>query len=299
MLSLEPELHTLRPILGDARAGALIARERREIFSVYPELRIAAWLGATLLAAAAGLLLRNNLERIGPLALAILIAAAAAACYVWTWFRRAKASVVDDYVVLLGALLVSADVAFIESQFHLFDGAWKRHLLILAVVHAAAAYVYGSRMVLSLSIVALAAYIGFERSSQHLAIPAFITAAILIAWREIDRRWRGDAFSRTFEHFAATIALTGGLTLLENRDDRFLGCAVTVAIAAFVIWWGFRKKHEPFVLYAVVYAVIAIDACIIMGMTQTKSVLLVAVLSVVATIVALLALHARFKEVTR
>ena len=302
MLSLEPELHALRPLLGDARTNALIARERREIFSVYPELRIAAWLGATLLAAAAGLLLKNNLERIGPLALAILIGAAAVGCYAWAWLRRAKASIVDDYVVLLGALLVSADVAFIESQFHLFDGAWKRHLLILAVVHAAAAYAYRSRMVLSLSIVALAAYIGFERASgpRSVAIPAFITAAILVAWRELDRRWRGTAFSRTFEHFAATIALTGGLALFETRSDRFIGCAVTVAIAAFVTWWGFRTRHEPFVLYAVVYAVIAVDVCIVMGLTQTKSVLLVVVLSVVAAIVTLLALHARFrKEVAR
>lgn len=324
MLSLEPELHALRPILGDARADALIARERREIFSLYPELRIAAWLGATLLAAAAGLVLRNNLERLGPLALAILIGVAAAACYAWSWFRRAKASgsvypersegssatqrdpslplgmnsnVVDDYVVLLGALLVSADVAFVESQFHLFDGAWKRHLLILAVVHAVAAYAYRSRMVLSLSIVALAAYIGFDRTSsaKELAVPAFITAALLVAWREVDRRWRGHEFSRTFEHFAANIALFGGLTLLDR--DELLGCAVTVALAALVIWWGFRTKHEPFVLYAVVYAVIAIDFLLIAQTSGEKPLLLVITLSFVAAVVALLALHARFKEV--
>ena len=297
MLSLEPELHALRPILGDARADALIARERREIFSVYPELRIAAWLGATLLAAAAGLLLKDNLERLGPLALAILIGVAAVACYAWAWFRRTKASIVDDYVVLLGALLVSADVAFIESQFHLFDGAWKRHLLILAIAHAVAAYAYRSRMVLSLSIVALAAYIGFERSAkfEDLTIPAFLTAALLVVWRALDRRWRGDAFSRTFEHFAANIALYGALVLLD--DETFLGCVVTVAIAAFVVWWGFRTKHEPFVLYAVVYAVIAIDWWILDGLKEATPVLLILVVSLVAAIVTLLALHARFKEV--
>ena len=297
MLSLEPELQSLRPILGDARADALIARERREIFSVYPELRIAAWLGATLLAAAAGVLLKDNLERLGPLALAILIGVAAAACYAWAWFRRARASVVDDYVLLLGALLVSADVAFIESQFHLFDGAWKRHLLILAAVHAAAAYAYGSRMVLSLSIMALAGYVGVDRTAdaKELAVPAFVTAALLVAWREIDRRWRGHEFSRTFEHFAANIALFGGLALLDR--DELLGCAVTVAIAALVVWWGFRTKHEPFVLYAVVYAVIAVDAWVIDQLPGTKSILLVIVLSIVASIVTLLALHARFKEV--
>lgn len=299
MLSLEPELQSLRPILGDARADALIARERRELFSVYPELRVCAWLGATLLAAAAGMVLKNNLERLGPLALAILIGLAAAACYAWTWFRRARASVVDDYVLLLGALLVSADVAFIEAQFHLFDTAWKRHLLILAIVHGVAAYAYRSRTMLSLSIMALAGYIGFEKNldAKDLAVPAFITAALLVAWREIDRRWRGDAFSRTFEHFAANIALFGALTLLGR--DKLLACGVTVLVAGIVTWWGFRTRHEPFVLYAVVYALIAVAAWILQDIHEVKYTLLVIVLSIAAAVVLLLVLHARFKEVRR
>jgi hypothetical protein len=298
MLSLEPELQSLRPILGDARADALIARERREVFSVYPELRIGAWLGATLLAAAAGILLANNLERLGPLALAILMGVAAAACYAWTWLRRARASVVDDYILLLGALLVSADVAFIEAQFHLFDGAWRRHLFILALVHAIAAYAYGSRMVLSLSIVAFAGWIGFDKTLpfDQLYIPALIAAALLVVWREVDRRWRGDAFSRTFEHFAANIALSGGLTMLVN--DTVPGSLLLMAIAAIVIAWGFRTRAEAFVLYGIVYGVIALDALLIEVFFNTwKTALLVVVLSMIGTVAALIALHARFREV--
>ncbi|HKR64733.1 MAG TPA: hypothetical protein VJZ00_13455 [Thermoanaerobaculia bacterium] len=41
MLSFERELESLRPLLGDRETNALIARERREVFSIYPELRIA------------------------------------------------------------------------------------------------------------------------------------------------------------------------------------------------------------------------------------------------------------------
>jgi Predicted membrane protein (DUF2157) len=299
MLSLEPELESLRPQLGDARANALIARERREVFSIYPELRVCGWLGATLLAAAAGILLKNNYERIGPLALAILIGAAAVACYAWTWLRRARASVVDDYVLLLGALLVSADVAFIESQYHLFDDAWKRHLLILAVVHAIGAYAYNSRMLLSLSIVALAGYVGFDENARprDLAVPALITAAVLVAWREIDRRWRGDAFSRTFEHFAANIALFGGLTLFDGHEG--LGCVVTIAVAAFVAWWGFRTRHEPFVIYATIYALIAFDVYVADELNDTKAVLLLVIVTMTGAVAALIAMHRYFAESRR
>ena len=307
MLSLERELESLRATLGNAATDALVARERREIFSIYPELRICAWGGATLLAAAAGILLKNNLERIGPLALALMIGAAAAACYVWTWLRRTRATLVDDYVVLLGALLVTADLAFVESQFHLLGDAWKHHLLILAVVHAMAAYAYGSRMVLSLAIMALAGWVGFDknRSYDDLALPAYEAAALLIAWRALDRvlppttnRQPPTFFSRTFEHFAANIALFGGLTLLAR--DEVLGGLVTLATAAAVIAWGFRTRSEPFVLYAFVYAVIALDALLIeLLFSGEKAAMIVIALSMIGAIAGLIVLHARFREARR
>jgi len=294
VFSLEPELERLRSRLGPT-ADALIARERREIFSVHPELRIAGWLGATMLAAAAGVLLKNNLDRIGPLALAVMIGAAAVACYAWTWWHRNRASVADDYVLLLGALLVSADVAFIESQFHVFGDAWKRHLLLLAIVHGAGAYAYRSRMLLSLAITALASYIGFDKDGDPEAVPAFLTAGALLAWRELDRRLRATTtFSRTFEHFAANIALFGGLTLTD--DNEIVGSLVTIAIAIVVIAWGFRTRHEPFVLYGFVYAVIAADWLLIETFDDSGTVIAFIILvSMIAAVAGLLALHARFK----
>ena len=308
MLSLEPEIEALRPVLGDARTNRLVARERREVFSVYPELRVCAWAGATLLATAAGILLKDNLDRLGPLTLSVLIGAAAAACYAWTWTRRTRASIVDDCVLLLGALLVSADVAFIESQYHLLDGSWKHHLLLLAVVHATGAYAYRSRMLLSLSIVALAGWIGIDRTSwrSHMAMPAFATAVALLLWRELDARfqWSGGLqpadiarraearFSRTLEHFAANFALFGAVTLID--DSAFLGLLVTLAVAALVIRWGFATRHEPFVLYAVVYAVVGVCAFVLKLDPADVKVTLATIAFAIATgIVALIALHRR------
>lgn len=300
MFSLEPELEALRPRLGDAATNARIARERREVFSVYPELRIAGWLGATLLAAAAGVLLKNNLDRIGPLALAIGIGIAAFACYAWTWYRRNEASLVDDYVLLLGALLVSTDVAFIETQFHVFGEAWKRHLLFLAILHGAGAYLYNSRILLSLAISSLAAYLGLDKDrflfgGDSLAMPAFGLSALLVTWDAIDQAARPrTTFSRTFEHFAANAALFGGLLLLDL--DVTLGALVTIAIAVAVVLWGFRVRHEPFVLYAFVYAVIAADAFLIESLGFDDSAAFIVLASMVAAVVGLLFLHARFKE---
>lgn len=328
MLSFEPELEALRNQLGNAATDALIARERREVFSVYPELRLAGWLGAMLLAAAAGLTLKNHLDRIGPLALALLIGIAAAACYTWTWLRRARISLVDDYVLLLGALLVSADVAFVESQFHLLDAEWKHHLIVIAAFHAAGAYAYGSRMLLALAIMALAGWIGFSANDFFGAgavwRPALLAAGAVIVWREIDRRAVSSGvssraksrdslpaapspspeessgrtpFSRTFEHFAANFALIGGLAL--SHDHEILGSLLTMVIAAGVIAWGFSERSEPFVLYGFVYGVIALDILLIDLFGGNALEMLVIAVSMIGAIAGLLVLHARFKEATR
>lgn len=311
MHSLEPEIRTLRPILGDAAADALIARERREVFSVDPELRIAAWAGALLLAAAAGILLKDNLDRIGPLALALLIGVAATACYAWAWWRRGRESAVDDYVLLLGALLVSADVGFIEAQFELLGGAWPRHFLLLAVLHGIAAYFFGSRLVLTLSVVAFAAWLGIEQKALgagmlesdfepiDFAMRAFVCAAALIVWRITDRAARpASDFGPVFEHFAANIALAGAIALTFEDDTRVAGCLIALALAALVIVWGFRTRRELFVLYAFVYAVIAADVLLfeLLNIRSDTSALLLIVVSMIIAVATLIAIHARFRE---
>lgn len=304
MLSYEPELEQLRPLLGDVATDTFIARERRQVFSLHPELRILAWGGAMLLAAAAALVLKNNLDRIGPLALAVLMGLAAAACYAFVWWRRARATIVHDYVLMLGALIVSADVAFIETQFHLLGNAWHRHFLILAVFHGVTAYLYRSRIVLSLSIAAVAAWLGVRETpfsnADDYAIRALACSALLLTWRaahvRFERNPKARDFAPTFEHFAANVAFAGAIAFMIDDKTRIVGCLLALVIAAVVVFWGVRTKREMFVLYAVFYAVVAIDVLFAQLVKEEVFALLFHLLSVIGAIVALFAIHARVRE---
>lgn len=300
MQSFERELQTLRPVLGEPATNALIARERREVFSIQPELRLIAWGGAMLLATAAGIVLKNNLDRIGPLVLALMMGLAAAACYAWTWWHRERAGLADEYVLLLGALLVSADAAFIETQFKLFGAAWYRHFLILAVLHGAAAYLYRSRTLLSLAISAVAAWLGvrgwdgaFGTNGYDYAQRAISAAAIVLVWRQLNRR---EEFAAVFEHFAALLLLASGFALMFENDWIAGACLFTVLVAALIIWWGFRTHRVSFVLYAFVAGVIACDVLLIHLLDDDALILLVLVGSNVVAIGALFWLYGRFKE---
>lgn len=301
MLSFEPELESLRPSLGDATTNALIARERREVFSIHPELRIASWAGAMLLASAAGIVLKNNLERIGPLALAVLIAIAAAVCYAWAWRHRQRAGVVDDAILLLGALLVSADAAFIESQFDVFGEAWHRHFLIVALLHGVAAYLYRSRALLSLTITAAAAWLGvrdgfemFEGPTDY-ALRATAASALVLAWRRANRRVE---FHGTLEHFAAFFALIAGFALMIDNETQTAGCVATLIIATLIIAWGFRTRRESFVFYAFLAGVIAADVLVVEQINEGAIVFLFVVISMIAAITILIVIHAKFRELT-
>lgn len=286
MLDLSPEIERLRPQLGDRLTEDLLARERREIVSLYPEVKFAAWAGALLLAAAAAIFIRNNFDRLDRVAVAVILGIAAAACYLFAWRVR---GVVSDYVLLLGALLVSADAGFVEQQFDVFGASGIRHLLLLAIFHAFTAYRFDSRLVLSVSLASLAAWMGFDRNlsgdTMQLALRAFACAAVVLVWRVLNRR---AGFARVFEHFAATLALAGGLLLLDRSV--YLGAPVTTAVAVAVIVWGFRTRAEAFVLYAFLAAVIA-NTALAMKVADDALVILVAML---IAIPALVMLHRQF-----
>ena len=131
----------------DAVRAQALRIERRTIFSVRRELLVALYVAVATLIAGVGLLVKANLDHIGPAALLTGIFAAAAVCYAVTLRAQRggrERSLGLDYVLLLGALLFSAAVGYAEVQFHVFDAAWSRHLLLLAVWHLATAYAFRS-----------------------------------------------------------------------------------------------------------------------------------------------------------
>ena len=324
MISLENEILRARAAgaIDEAASERLVAVERRDVFSIYGELRVLTWGGVMLIVGGVGLLVSKHLDQIGPAAIATAIGLAAAACYAFAWWKRSRASsLFDEYVLLLGALLLSADVGYIESQFHLLDAHWPRHFLLLAVVHGVGAYLFGSRMVLSLAITALAGWIGVEGllhrifdGSVELAIRAIICSAVVLAWHELDRRARhvpprpakrgeggrrpgeGSSFSPVFEHFAANLAFWGALILVFRDDARLPGAALAIVFAAMSLAWGLRTNAVTFVLYAYVYGVIALDVLVCNLLHEEALILLYLVFSTIVAIVGLFVTYSRFRQ---
>ena len=310
MLNYEPELIHLRDagILKPDAAAERIARERREVFSVHQELRLLAWIGVMLIVTGAGIFLSKNLDRIGPFAIATGMGVVAAACYAWVFWRQrtARATLIDDYILLLGALLLSGDVAYIERQFGLLGRGWPRHLIIMAVAHGVAAYVYSSRKILTLSLVALCAWLGVERNLATTITPleaaarSFVAAAVVLTWRFADMRVRKDrSFEPAFDHFTANLALLGAGALTATDFPIYvIGGLVMIGLAVFVILYGFRKESEAFVIYGYIYAVIGVSVLGTRLLMQVPTLLtLLAMPYMIAAIAGLFLLHMKYRKV--
>jgi hypothetical protein len=164
-------------LLAPAPARLFARVARGDLLSLYAELRALLYAGVLLTMSGVGLLLKNNLDRIGPVAIAAALGLAAAGCFGWTarhappfsWGEEPSPNLALDYILLLGVLLTGADLAYVEAKFTPLGPAWAWHLLMVSVLTAALALRFDSRVVFSLALSSFAAWRGVSVASLESA----------------------------------------------------------------------------------------------------------------------------------
>lgn len=130
MISLESECLQIEAagIIDAGVAARAAALEQGEVFSVFEDLLFALYAAVAAIIAGVGLVVKDHLDRIGPMTVIAVLALAAAGCYATalrTYFKGEERSIGGDYLLLLGALIVSADLAYAESRFHWLGSDWQ------------------------------------------------------------------------------------------------------------------------------------------------------------------------------
>ena len=269
MHSLEAEYQALADagLISAEAAAQCIASERGAVFSLYEPLRLALYAAVLMIVAGVALLLRAHLDQIGPLALMAAVAAISALCYATAIRSRLRArprSVAGDYLLLLGALLLSADLGYAETRFHWAGAHWSSELLLLTVWHAATAYAFESPLLLSTALASLVGWFGVQTelgqgflmaaSTGHPAAPALLCAGTLLSWRMLHRRLHANrSFDLLFAHFAANVGLPGAIACMLDPASRLPGMALLAAGAGLAIHAGRRDGQTWFVVYGIAY----------------------------------------------
>ena len=155
-------------VLSRDQARILGREARGELLSILPELRLLLYGGVVAVAGGVGWLVKQNLGRIGPLAIATALWLAAAASIAWCLRRappfsrgeQASPHLAFDYILLLGVLLTGAALAYVEVKFTPLGDAWSYHLLVMSLFAGALAVRCDSRVVASLALSSFAAWRG-------------------------------------------------------------------------------------------------------------------------------------------
>ena len=273
--------------IASLRAGDVLSAEqaaffdrvaRRGLVSVRFEIRTLLYVGVLLLTSGVGVLVALHQEEIGPLAIAAGIALAAAGSLIWvarraapfSWGEIPSPSVAFDYVLLLGLLLVAADLAYVEVQFTVLGPRWAYHLLIVGVLYLLAAYCSDSRTALGLAVATLAAWRGLSVSLVPAMIGPGVAADLRASAIALGALYVGAAVLSVRlarkPHFEEVFASTGLLLLLGGLlsgvlDDRQAWSAWLVAVlltAGGVMAVAFRLGRSLYFAVALVAAYIAL-----------------------------------------
>ncbi len=180
-----------RGILPKDKAARLRSIACGKLVSLYPELRLLFYVGVLLTTAGIGVLMKQNYDHIGPVAIATALGAAALGTLLWvartasafSWNATPAPYLAFDYLLLLGVLLAAADLAFIEVQFTPLGAHWPWHLLIVSSFMACFAVRYDSRSVFSLALSTFAAWRGLSVSIFEKQL--WLTTSDLVRWNAI------------------------------------------------------------------------------------------------------------------
>jgi hypothetical protein len=290
-------------ILSEHQAAPLMRVARGDLVSLHLELRTLLYAGVLLVTGGVGLFLKQNADRLGPTAIIVLLGAAAAVCVSFVWRRSAAFSwrkaesphLALDFVLLLGVLLIGADLAYAETRIGVLGPDWPFHLLVVALVATAAAYRFAAwrGVAISLSVAALDRNPFAAARANALGCGALFVAAAILSVR-----------SNRKAHFEGVWGTLGLLLVFGGLlSGVFSGAApawfewalVLWGVAAAVVVTAYRLRRATYFVLGVGAAYLALLRLLAEAVRGT-SMLFLAGLSSIAVIVLLVRAQRRMKD---
>lgn len=287
----------------------LASLSRGEPFSLFFELNVLLYAGVVAFVAGLGWTINTWSKQLGDVLVLGLLSAVLAACF-WYCFSRAPAwsaletpapSPVFDYVLYLGSLTWSIELAYIENRFHLLSGQWDSYLLATSGLFFFLAYRFDNRFVLSLALSALAGWFGLaishwaSRPDSEYRLYALLYSLVTGAGGALAKR-RGlkPHFFNTYLNVAANVLFWAVLSGVFEREGHLVWFLVLLAACGASLAWGVSRRQFAFVAYAAVYGYIGASSVLLRDITGTSATLSYFIVTGIGMVVALVAIARRF-----
>lgn len=287
----------------------LASLSRGEPFSLFLELNILLYAGVLAFVAGLGWTVSTWSQQLGDVLVLTILSTILAACF-WYCFSRAPAwspeetfapGSIFDYILYLGSLTWSLELAYLENRFHLLSGQSHVDLLATAGLFFILAYRFDNRFVLSLALSSLAGWLGLTishwPSHQDATYRQYALLYCLLVGGGgalLQRRNMKPHFFGTYLNIVANVLFW---TLLSGVFDRqgyipwllalLIGCGASLA-------WGLARRQFAFVAYAAVYGYVGVSSMLLRGIYNDTGVLSYFVVTGVAMLVVLVLIARRF-----
>ncbi|MEO8127201.1 MAG: DUF2157 domain-containing protein [Bryobacteraceae bacterium] len=296
--TISPEQHTL-----------LAGLSRSEPFSLFLELNILLYAGILAFIGGLGWTVSTWSEQLGDVVVLVVLSALLATSF-WYCFSRAPAwsaaespstGLALDYVLYLGCLVWSVELAYLENRFHLLPGQWDFYLLLTAGVFFFLAYRFDNRFVLSLALSSLAGWFGLTvshwPSHQDAAYRQYAILYSLTvggAGAALKRRGLKSHFFGTYLNIAANVLFWAVLSGVFQREGYAVWLVCLLAACGASLAWGITRRQFSFVAYAAVYGYVGVSAILIRDMHNDTAFLSYFFVTGVAMLVLLVLIARRY-----
>ncbi|MFC0777555.1 DUF2157 domain-containing protein [Flavobacterium sp. HJSW_4] len=209
------------------------------IFSLNAELKLFLYLSVLLFTSGIGILIYENIDSIGHIAILSLLLIVIAVCFFYCFkhskgFQKEETTFehpVLEYLVLAGNILTCIFIGYLQFQYKPFGEHYGLATLVPTIVSFFCAYYFDNRSVLTIAITGLAAYIGLSvtpqdllrnndfYASQNLSYSAVALGALLVLWVIYSRKIALKThFGLIFLTFALHITSIASIANMTSND---------------------------------------------------------------------------------
>ena len=233
------------------------------IFSLNTELKLFLYLSVLLFTSGIGILIYENIDTIGHIAILSLLLIVIAVCFYYCFknskgFQKSETSFehpVLEYLVLAGNILTCIFIGYLQFQYKPFGEHYGLATLVPTIVSFFCAYYFDNKSVLTIGVTGLAAYVGLSvapqdllnnndfYASQNLSYSAFMLGVLLILWTIYSNRISLKThFNLIFLTFALHIISIAAISNLTNYDT--LTWIIFAVIMASSIYYFYKASYD-------------------------------------------------------
>lgn len=258
-----------KELLTGAQAEAINTYESKGIFSLHNELRFFLYLSILLFTSGVGVLIYNNIDSIGHIAVLSLIFVLTGIGFYFC-LKKAKGFQKDavlfdnpvyDYIVLLCTILSCTFIGYLQYQYQVFG--YGLSSLVCSLVGFGCAYYFDNRSALSIGVTGLATFVGITvtpktllendiYSNPELSYYGVLLGALLILWVEYSNR---ISLKKHFEMVFLTFALhlIGICCIAGLLEDFWFIFAIALAGTTY---YFFKKSYEVASTFLFVFTIL-------------------------------------------